>query len=502
MQQRPRPDPTSRWAADAVAYDNWFDRPWGKYASRVEHDLLLDAIGPVDGLDACDAGCGTGRFAARLEADGARVVGVDRDPAELTVARTRVRGELIEADVHHLPFPDSAFDVTVAVTVCEFAADPAAVIAELARVTRPGGSVVIGSLHRSSPWAWWNRRQFAEPPWNTARLLDRAELERIARPHGRTTWTSGLYAPTVLPGISRWATFLERVGRRIAPRHGAFEVLTITLPEPSGDPARLPPFTTATDHDEPSVFQVENLLREARRQRRLGSTPVPEVCLLDPDGDTVRHLAPLGRATRHADWACYHSELWTAHHDGIEIGIVPCAVGAPYAVLVAEELAASGCRLLVSATSAGTITSLGAPPYFVLIERALRDEGTSHRYLPPGRWATIPDHLAQALDGAFDDLGEPVHWGVSWTTDAPFRETVSAIERSQRAGLHTVEMEAAALYAYATARQRDVVCVAHVTNTMATDGDDFEKGDDNGTERILRLVTTIAERWITMSGSP
>lgn len=116
MREHLVPDPSSRWAADAVAYDSWFDRPWGRYASRVEHDLLLAAIGPVDGLDVCDAGGGTDRFTARLEADGARVVAVDRDPIELAVARTRVRGDLIEADVHHLPFPDGQIDVTIAVT--------------------------------------------------------------------------------------------------------------------------------------------------------------------------------------------------------------------------------------------------------------------------------------------------------------------------------------------------------------------------------------------------
>lgn len=262
----------------------------------------------------------------------------------------------------------------------------------------------------------------------------------------------------------------------------------------SSRPDGLPPFVTATDHDEPSVFQVENLLREARRQRHLGSTRVPEVCLLDPDGDTIRHLAPLGRAVRHPDWACYHSELWVTHHEGRDIGILPCAVGAPYAVLVAEELAASGCELLVSVTSAGTINSLGTPPYFVLITRAWRDEGTSHRYLPPGEWAVIPAQLDRALDGAFDGLGEPVHRGDSWTTDAPFRETESAIKRARLAGVNAVEMEAAALYAYAEARGRDVVCIAHVTNSMATDGDDFEKGDDAGTARILRLVSAIAAR--------
>jgi hypothetical protein len=55
-------------------------------------------------------------------------------------------------------------------------------------------------------------------------------------------------------------------------------------------------------------------------------------------------------------------------------------------------------------------------------------------------------------------------------------------------------MEAAALYAYATARQRDVVCVAHVTNSMAAAGDDFEKGEADGTYRILDVVGAIAKR--------
>ena len=72
-------DEASRWRADAAAYDASFDQPWGRYASSIEHDVLLDAIGPVAGLDVCDAGCGTGRFTARLEAEGARVVGVDTD---------------------------------------------------------------------------------------------------------------------------------------------------------------------------------------------------------------------------------------------------------------------------------------------------------------------------------------------------------------------------------------------------------------------------------------
>lgn len=251
---------------------------------------------------------------------------------------------------------------------------------------------------------------------------------------------------------------------------------------------------SARDPDAPSVFDAANLLREARRQRHLPDVPVPAVCLLDPDGDVVRHLRAAGTAERHPGWACYHSEMWVTAITGRELGIVPCAVGAPYAVLVAEQLAASGCELLVSVTSAGVITPLAEPPYFVVIDAAWRDEGTSGHYLPPGEWSELDPGLSHRLHGAFDDLGEPVHRGRSWTTDAPYRETEVAIASARAAGVHAVEMEAAGLYAYATARGRAVVCVAHVTNTMAVAGDDFDKGEADGTYRILALTEAIAAR--------
>ena len=254
------------------------------------------------------------------------------------------------------------------------------------------------------------------------------------------------------------------------------------------------PLLAAKAYDEPSVFVVENLLREARRQRSLGHERVPAVCVLDPDGDLVRRLVADGRARRHTDWACYHTELWITAVGDRDIGIVPCAVGASFAVLVAEELHASGCSLIVSVTSAGVITPVGEPPYFILIDNALRDEGTSLHYLPAAQWSRIAGPLSDRLVGAFASLGEPVHVGPTWTTDAPFRETATAIDHARRAGVLAVEMEASALYAYAEARSRDVVCVAHVTNTMATNGDDFEKGEADGTHRTLAVIDAIARR--------
>jgi hypothetical protein len=110
-----------------------------------------------------------------------------------------------------------------------------------------------------------------------------------------------------------------------------------------------------TDHAEPSVFRPESLLREARRQRGLEAGRVPDVCLLDPDGDVVRWLQQSGRGLRSASWACYHTELLEAEVSGIRVGVLGSAVGAAFAVLVAEELFASGCGLLVSVTSAGQL---------------------------------------------------------------------------------------------------------------------------------------------------
>ncbi len=110
-----------------------------------------------------------------------------------------------------------------------------------------------------------------------------------------------------------------------------------------------------TDYAEPSVFQPESLLREARRQRRRHEQPVPDVCLLDPDGDVVRYLKQTGRGHRSQSWACYHTDLWETEVEGTPVGIIGNAVGAPFAVLVAEELFASSCGLLVSVTSAGQL---------------------------------------------------------------------------------------------------------------------------------------------------
>src|SRR6266581_9207243 len=233
-----------------------------------------------------------------------------------------------------------------------------------------------------------------------------------------------------------------------------------------GDSLEAAPLFAPRDYEAPSMFTPQNLLREARRQKGLPPGTVPDVCVLDPDGDLVDHLRASDRLSPHHTWACYHTRLDTFVNEDMSYGIIGRVVGAPFAVLVAEELFASGCRLLISITSAGQILPMGQPPYVILIDKALRDEGTSYHYLPPAPYSHLHPALREMVSAHWDHGLVSLYVGASWTTDAPFRETEALIAQRRTEGILAVEMEAAALYAASQARQYQIICFAHVTNQM------------------------------------
>ena len=256
------------------------------------------------------------------------------------------------------------------------------------------------------------------------------------------------------------------------------------------------------NYAEESLFHPQSLLREARRQKQLPLQAIPEICVLDPDGDIVRHLHREWGAQPSFAWACYHTDLYDVDLAERSVGFVGSAVGAPFAVLVAEQLFASGCKLLISISSAGQVTELGSPPYFVLIDRALRDEGTSHHYLPPADFVDADPVLVGRAMSALNAAGANVGQGASWTTDAPFRETPSALVRARARGVLAVDMEAAGLYAFAVSRGKPVLCLAHITNLMGRVAGDFEKGAAGGVRDALTVLRIVIEAIGSKGASP
>lgn len=250
-------------------------------------------------------------------------------------------------------------------------------------------------------------------------------------------------------------------------------------------------------YQEESVFKPENLLREAKRQKGKNDCKVPAFCFLDPDGDLADYLLKTNQASINECWACYHSSMYNFKIDGIEMGVVPCIVGASYAVLVAEQLFVSGCNNLISVTSSGIINHPKTNKRFALITEAIRDEGTSYHYLPPDAASQLSQTLYKRL-AVVGTVAANCPWfeAKSWTTDAPYRETQTAISAMEKEGVCCVEMEAAALYAFAEVKQKNVVCLAHLTNTMAQTEGDFEKGEHSGSLDTLNLLSYLLKRII------
>ncbi len=137
-------------------YDRWFETPLGKTVLAAERELILDMLQPQRGELILDAGSGTGIFTGAFIARGTDVVGLDISFAMLRRAAEKseaLAGREVAADMICLPFADGVFDKTVSVTAIEFIADAKRVLAELFRVTKWGGIVVVATLNSLSPWA-------------------------------------------------------------------------------------------------------------------------------------------------------------------------------------------------------------------------------------------------------------------------------------------------------------------------------------------------------------
>ena len=134
-------------AVTGVRYDghaDWYDN-WNKPHIAGNAPEVLDLLGAGDGL-CLDLGCGTGLYFDVLAGAGWTVVGLDRSADQLRIARDRSR-HIVQADAAALPFADGIFPAVVTLWISTDVDDFAAVLAESARVLRPGGFAVFYGAH-------------------------------------------------------------------------------------------------------------------------------------------------------------------------------------------------------------------------------------------------------------------------------------------------------------------------------------------------------------------
>ena len=172
-------------------YQSWRSSRLGTITESLEQRAIHDLMGPVDGADVLDAGCGDGALACAMASSGAVVTGIDADPAMLAAARTRaqttgVRITFLPGRIERLPLADARFDVVVAVTVLSFVANATAAVREMARVLRPGGRLVLGELGRWNAWAATRRLTGwrGASTWSAARFRSAGELRALLNQGG------------------------------------------------------------------------------------------------------------------------------------------------------------------------------------------------------------------------------------------------------------------------------------------------------------------------------
>ena len=137
-------------------YDSWFTTPSGTLVKKYESELLLEMLRPQPDEKILDVGCGTGIFTQDVLDYGTTVIGIDRSLPMLEKALVRTckaNFSGICGDMCALPFPDNSFDRVFSMTAIEFVADGEKAVAELHRVTRKGGCIVVTTLNSLSPWA-------------------------------------------------------------------------------------------------------------------------------------------------------------------------------------------------------------------------------------------------------------------------------------------------------------------------------------------------------------
>ncbi len=236
------------------------------------------------------------------------------------------------------------------------------------------------------------------------------------------------------------------------------------------------------DLDAPGVIEPSALIR--RRD-------IPPCVVLCFFSEIIDAIAARGDARRVATLQAAHGRhpMYEVQRGDRRVAVVHPGVGAPLAAAFFEEAIALGGRTFTAVGGAGALLPDLVLGHAVVVDSAVRDEGTSFHYLAPSRTVAADPAGVAALETGLREAGIPFLTGRSWTTDAFYREARARVDRRIAEGCVTVEMEAAAFFA--VARYRDVRF-----GQLLYAGDSL--AGDSWSDRGWREATTVREQlfWV------
>lgn len=180
------------------------------------------------------------------------------------------------------------------------------------------------------------------------------------------------------------------------------------------------------------------------------SKKIPSQVILCFTSDVIK------QAKRRYDVKLIEKNWWGWLHGlktgGSTVGLLSSGIGDSFAGIVVELLIESGAKDILAIGTAGGLQQDLKMGDIILTTRAIRDEGVSYHYVSPSKYTRPSPELNQRVEGAMKELRFAYRKGVTWTTDAPYRETFGKARKFQKEGALCVEMEAASLFAIAKFR--------------------------------------------------
>lgn len=223
--------------------------------------------------------------------------------------------------------------------------------------------------------------------------------------------------------------------------------------------------------------------------------PFPDAVIFCYQSSLLAHILEQHESTG-VERGTYRHLHWLQEADNRIAVAGGFGVGAPAVVLVLEALIVQGVRRFLSIGTAGSLQRHVNIGDIVVCDRAIRDEGTSHHYLPPDTYAHASPAMTGRLKDALTSTGTPYSVGTSWTIDAPYRETVAEVQHYQAEGVLTVEMEAAALFAVAAYRGVEMGSLLTISDSLADQTWDPQFRSDTtrvGLETLYRVALQALE---------
>lgn len=238
------------------------------------------------------------------------------------------------------------------------------------------------------------------------------------------------------------------------------------------------------DDDKPALLEPKNVIQK--------NDEMPERCIICFFQDVINDLL---NKEEIVEIDSMNSEMgkhpiYLIKKTTPAIALFHPGIGAPLAVGMLEETIALGGKKFIACGGAGSLDSSHAMGKIIIPISAIREEGTSYHYMPPGVEVAPTDVALAAVKKTLSTAGIPFNLTKTWTTDAVYRETKGKIKRRKEMGCQCVEMEAAALFAVARFRNVEIAQILYAGDDLS--GEFWEAREWNKQKNIRKKLLELS----------